>query len=346
MSISEEHFGTMPTGEEVRVYTVDNGRGLKAEFLNLGCVIRRLTVKDKHGKDTDVVLGRDSFEEYIKNPGNFGATVGRCANRIRHGKFTIGGREYLGEPNQRGHLLHSGWANFALRVWQASYESEESNTISFEIKSPDGENGFPGNIDAVVSFTLDDTSLVINYKAVADKDTIMNFTNHSYFNLNGHASGDVLNHELRLNAGFITPTDDEGIPTGEIVSVKNTPFDFTETKAVGRDLSLEGDGGIKGYDDNFVIGGTGLREAAYLKGDKTGITMITVTDKPGLQIYTPLFLKGDKAYKDGAYYNKYQGICLESQFFPNSIEYSHFPSPVVKCGDKYEYTTVYSFGIE
>jgi len=343
MSITKQQFGTMPTGEEVYLYTLDNGEGVRVEFLNLGCIIRRLIITDKSGKETDIVLGRDTLEQYLNNVGNLGATVGRVANRIRHGRFEINGEVFQGEPNQRGHMLHSGWANFAFRLWQVSYDSEDDNSISFEIKSPDGENGFPGDLDAVVTFTLEGTSLINHYEAVANKDTIIGFTNHSYFNLNGHDSGGVLEHSLRINADFITPMDDTLIPTGEITSVKNTPFDFTELIEVGKYIK---EGSADGYDHNFVLRGNGLREAVYIKGDKTNIGMTIHTDKPGLQFYIAQFFNGTKVYKDGIYYGKDQAVCLEAQMFPNSTEYSHFPSAVVKCGDKYDYTTIYSFDFE
>ncbi len=348
MSISAEKFGTMPSGEEVYLYTVDSGEGLRAEFLSLGCIIRSLVVTDDNGRETDVALGRETLEEYVNGVGNFGATVGRVANRIRGGQFTIGDTTYNGEPNQKGHLLHSGWANFALRVFRASYDGEDSSSISFEIDSPDGENGFPGDLNAVVTFTLSGRELAIHYEAVANKDTILNFTNHSYFNLNGHESGNVLEHILRINADFYTPLDPTLIPTGEIIKVQGTPYDFTAPKKVGTDIASEHEQMqiSGGYDTNFVLRSRGMREAAYLKGDKTGMVMRTYTDKPGLQIYTPGFLKGDKAFKGGAYYDKYQGICLETQHFPNAIEFGHFPSPIVRCGEKYDSQTIYSFDFE
>jgi len=345
MSITQKSFGTLSGGEEVFLYEVDNGCGLKAEFLNLGCIIKSLCVTHPVHGDVDVVLGRDSIEDYEQNVGNLGATVGRYANRIRFAEFEIDGRQYLSEPTPDGHLLHSGKANFAKRLWEASYDDESSDSITFRISSPDGDNGFPGDLDALVTFTLDGKSLVIHYEAVATKDTILNFTNHSYFNLNGHNSGDVLGHELRIDADYYTPMTEDRVPSGEIVSVKETPFDFTASKVVGADAFSEHEQTTMfgSYDHNFVLRGTGLREVACLKGDKTGISMTTSTDKPGLQLYLPLFMKGDKTYKDSAVYNKCQGICLETQFFPGGTCFSHFPSSVVRSGDKYDYTTVYAF---
>lgn len=348
MSIAKQKFGTLPSGEEVYAYTVDNHEGLKAQFIDYGCVITKLIVSDEDKGDIDVVLGRDTLEPYIKNPCCLGMTVGRYANRMRNSTFILNGEVYTQEPNEGKNICHSSWSNFGKRVWQAKYDDENANAISFELSSPDGENGYPGDLNSVVTFTLDGKKLDIHYEAVANKDTVVNFTNHSYFNLNGHASGTVLDHSLQIHADFYTPVDDELIPTGEILSVKGTALDFTEAKKIGRDIG-EDKPELKaakgGYDHNFVLRGTGLREIAVLKGDKTGLKMTTYTDKPGVQIYGGMGLGGE-VYKDGAEYAPYQGVCLETQFFPNSMEYSHFPSVVVKCGEKYDYTTIYSFDFE
>ena len=348
MSISKQKFGTMPTGEEVYMYVAEN-EYLKAEFLDFGCILRSLVVKNTPGGDVDVVLGRETLESYIENKGCHGITVGRFANRIRNSSFVIDGETYTCEPNENEtNLLHSGWSNFGRRLWKGSFEAEESNSVSFEFFSPDGENGFPGDLNAIVTFTLDGKALDIHYEAVANKDTIINFTNHSYFNMNGHNSGSMLEHTMKLNADFYTPIDDTTIPTGEILSVKGTPFDFTAGKKVGKDIfsDFEQVAKVRGYDHNFVLRGTGLREVAYLTGDKTGITMTTITDKPGVQIYSGQGISNADIFKGNSTYEAYQGIALETQIFPNCTEYSHFPSAVVKCGDKYDYTTIYSFDFE
>ena len=348
MSIEKQKFGTLPTGEDVYLYTVDNHAGLKAEFIDFGCTIRSLKVDDGKGTEVDVVLGRETLESYIENKGCHGITVGRFANRIHNATYEIGGETFKAEPNENENLLHSGWANFGRRMWKAVIEDETADCISFEFFSPDGENGFPGDLNAIVTFTLEGKSLKIHYEAVANKDTIINFTNHSYFNMNGHASGTMLEHTLKLNADFYTPIGEGIIPTGEIVSVKGTPFDFTEGKKVGADIfsDFEQIKAVNGYDHNFVLRGTGLREVAYLTGDKTGLTMTTITDKPGVQIYSGQGISPQDTFKGNVNYEAYQGIALETQIFPNCTEYSHFPSALVECGDKYDYTTIYSFDSE
>lgn len=348
MSITKTKFGTLPTGEDVFLYSVDNHKGLKAEFLDYGCIIKSLTLCGTKNGDVDVLLGRDTLESYMVNKGCHGMTVGRFANRIENAAFEIDGEVFTCEANENENILHSGWANFGRRLWKGSFESEDADSLSFEFFSPDGENGFPGDLNAIVTFTLEDKALRIHYEAVANKDTIINFTNHSYFNMNGHNSGTMLNHTLKLNADFYTPIGEGVIPTGEILSVKGTPFDFTDGKKVGEDIfsDFEQVKKVNGYDHNFVLRGTGLREVAYLTGDKTGITMTTITDKPGVQIYSGQGISNTDSFKDGSTYEAYQGIALETQIFPNCTSYSHFPSAVVKCGDKYDYTTIYSFDCE
>lgn len=349
MSINISKFGSLPDGTVVNLYEVDNHQGLKAEFIDFGCIIRSLKVADGKGSEVDVVLGRDTLESYIENKGCHGMTVGRFANRIRNSSYEIEGESFCAEPNEnQTNLLHSGWSNFGRRMWKANVDDMNSDSVSFEFFSPDGENGFPGDLNAIVTFTLEGKALKIHYEAVANKDTIINFTNHSYFNMNGHDSGSMLEHTLKLNADFYTPIDSVTIPTGEVLSVKGTPFDFTEGKKVGKDIfsDFEQVAKVNGYDHNFVLRGTGLREVAYLTGDKTGLTMTTITDKPGVQIYSGQGISNTDSFKGGSVYEKYQGIALETQIFPNCTEYSHFPSAIVKCGDKYDYTTIYSFDFE
>lgn len=349
VSISKELFGLMPGGEEVYIFTVDNGKGLRAEFLNLGCIIRSLVVSVGGCSPTDVVLGRESLEEYLDNEGFFGAVVGRVANRIRNASFELDGVTYNIRANSGKNALHGGIVSYAHKVWESVSADESASSVSFELKSPDGDEGFPGNLDVVVTYTLtDDNSLDIHYEAVSDKDTVVNLTNHSYFNLNGHNSGSVLGHRLWLNSDFYTPSDSDQMPCGEVYSVKGTPFDFTEFKEIGRDIGAD-DEQLRfgsGYDHNFIINGRGLRCAAQLVGDKSGIRMTTYTDKPGIQIYTANHLKGDRSCKGGCRYDSRGAVCLETQFFPNSTEISHFPSPILKCGEKYDFTTGYAFDAE
>lgn len=346
--ITKELFATAVDGREVYLYTVDNGNGMSAEFINLGCIIRKITVPDKNSNPTDVVLGRETYEEYLNNSGYYGAAVGRVANRIRDAHFELNGTEYKVSANRDGYCLHGGFESFAQKIWTECGIDDSNMSVSFELTSPDGDEGFPGDLHCVVTYTLtEDNALKINYEAVSDKDTIVNFTNHSYFNLNGHNSGNILGHRLCINADFYTPSDDSNIPTGEILKVEGTPFDFTGEKEVGRDIDSDYPtiAKIGTYDHNWVLRGRGLREVASLVGDKSGIRMKTFTDKPGMQIYVPNKLDG-RVSKGGAVYADRGAICLETQLFPNGAQLSHFPSPILRCGDKYDYTTVYSFDVE
>ncbi len=343
MSVKKELFGVTKDGQEVYVYKADNGKGLSAEFISLGCIIKNLYVNG-----TDVVLGRDSISEYEDNNGYFGAAVGRVANRIGKARFTLNGEVYKLAANSKGNTLHGGNISFAHRVWNGACYDENGSSVEFTYLSHDGEEGFPGNLDCKVTYTLtDDNSLEIRYEAVSDKDTVVNFTNHSYFNLNGHNSGSVLGHSLKINSAFYTPADSTCAPTGEILSVENTPFDFREPKKIGRDIDADFTQIrlFDGYDHNYVLDGCGMREAAVLIGDESGIKMTTYTEKPGMQVYTGNVIEEGRVCKDNAVYAPHDAICLETQFFPNSTSFSFFPSPILRCGDKYDYTTVYKFDV-
>lgn len=340
MSVTKEKFGKTSAGEDIYIYTICSPSGIKAEILNLGCTVRSLVVS-KNDKEYDVVLGRETAEDYLHNKGYLGSTVGRFANRIKNATFDIGGKKFVCKPNRSGHLLHSGANNFGTMVWEENVIGDDY--VSLKIVSPDGENGFPGDLTVITTFELKNKALKIRYEAMSNKDTIVNLTNHSYFNLNGHDSGSVCNHTLKINADFYTPMDSELLPTGEILSVKGTPLDFSDRKPIGKDLGTMKDMGLDGYDHNFVTRGNGMREIAYLTGDKSGITMTTTTNKPGVQLFTGQFFDGSIEFKHGARYDRYQGVCLETQFFPNCTEFSHFPSAVLKCEDKYDYITIYSF---
>ena len=345
MSVSCDFFGKTPEGEEVFLYTLENN-DIKAEIINFGCIIRRLIVKDKASNELDVVLGRDNLEEYLDNDGYFGAVVGRFANRIRNAQFELNGKVYNTVANDNENTLHGGPSSYAGRVWECIGAEPDSSSVSFELKSPDGDGGFPGNLDIIVTYTLtDDNGIEIHYEAVSDEDTVINLTNHSYFNLNGHNSGDILNHKLKLNSEFFTPASDKLVPYGEVISVKGTPYDFTEFKNVGQDIDSDYEQTkiAGGYDNNLIISGHGMREAAVLIGDKSGIRMTTYTDKPGVQVYSGNFLKGDRVCKDGAVYENHGALCLETQAFPNSLKHSHFPGAVLLKGQKYDTTTEYKF---
>lgn len=347
MSITKNLFGLTPDGKEVFSYVLDNEKNIRAEILTYGGIVRRLCVKGKNGEYTDVVLGRDTLDEYMKNDGYFGALVGRHANRIYRGKFTINNTEYSVAINNGKNSIHGGVKGFDKYVWDVVETRDDENpSITLSIVSPDGDEGFPGKLEVSVQYSVNEKNgLEIHYEAVSDKDTVVNLTNHSYFNLNGAGNGDILNHTLQMNCNFFTPNSEECMPYGEILSVKNTPFDFTEEKFVGRDINSSDSQikSFKGYDHNFIIDGYGFRKAATLKGDKTGITMDVYTDKPGVQLYTGNYIDTNRKCKDGKIYINHAALCLETQFFPNSTSFPHFPGPFLKKGEKYNFTTEYRF---
>lgn len=346
MSIVKKSFGFMPDGQEVFSYLLDNGKKVKAEILSYGGIIKNLWVKTNSGEYLDVVLGRDTLEEYLDNDGYFGALIGRHANRIYKGKFCIGNTEYSVGINDGGNSLHGGVKGFDKYVWEVVEKDDENNpSLVMSIVSPDGEEGFPGELKVTVTYTLSENNgLIIHYEAVSDKDTVVNLTNHSYFNLNKQGENiDSLN--LQMNCSFYTPNTDECMPYGEILSVKGTPFDFTAGKKVGKDIHSDYPQ-IKefdGYDHNFIIDGQGFRKAAVVSSDDTGITMEVYTDKPGVQLYTGNCIQEGRICKNGQTYKKHDALCLETQYFPNSTSYRHFPSPILKAGEKYDFTTEYRF---
>jgi len=347
MSIIKEKFGITPDGKEIYSYVLDNEKNIKAEILNYGGIIRSLWIKNKNGEYVDVVLGRDTLEEYLNNEGYFGALIGRHANRIYRGNFTINGSDYNVGINDKGNSLHGGITGFDKYVWNVvELNDEKEPSITLSIVSPDGDEGFPGRLEVFVKYSLNEKNgLEIHYEASTDKDTVVNLTNHSYFNLNGAGNSNVLNHSMKMNCSFYTPNSDECLPYGEILSVKNSPFDFTKEKLIGSDINscTPQIKMFEGYDHNFVIDGYGFRKAVTLKGNETGISMEVYTDKPGVQLYTGNYIEIDRVCKDGKKYEKYGGLCLETQFFPNSTSFSHFSCPILKKGEKYSYTTEYRF---
>jgi len=340
MAISKVKFGECDKGV-VYAYTLINKNGMTAEILNYGGIVRKLIYKN-----TDVVLGRDSLEEYMNNEGYFGAVIGRNSNRIENSEFVLNGKKYNLFANDGRNNLHGGLEGFDKKIWNAETVDGEEPSLVLTAVSLDGEEGFPGNVNVQVVYTLtNDNGLKIHYTGESDADTVLNMTNHSYFNLNGHSAGKVHSHSLWLDSAFYTPNSDECIPVGEIRSAKNTPFDFSVEKMIGDGLKSE-DEQIKmfgGFDHNFVLNGRGYRKVGRLKGDKTGIVMEIYTDRLGLQFYSGNMIEEDRVCKDGAVYGIYQGICLETQDFPDNINFSHFPCSILKKGEKYETITTYKF---
>jgi aldose 1-epimerase len=349
MGINRRFFGKTGGAEEVYIYTLSNSGGVTAEIINYGGIIVSLHVPDKNGKLEDVVLGFDNLEQYLKGHPYFGTIVGRFANRIENAEFEINGIKYSLLKNDGENHLHGGAKGFDKVLWQAEIVKKAGNEcLQLFYRSADGEEGYPGNLDVKVAYTLkEDNELVIDYFAVSDKDTPVNLTNHSYFNLTGHGAGEISKHELKLYADRFTAIDDQCTPTGEIRDVKGTPMDFTKLTPIGPGLVC-GDEQIVfggGYDHNWVLntGGKSLGKAAELYDPVSERLMEVYTTKPGIQFYTGNFLDGSLTGKDGAVYKKRSGLCLETQYFPNSLKHKHFPSPILKAGEEYRHTTIYKF---
>jgi len=350
MSITTKQFGKLLNCEVATCYTLDNGKGLKAEILDYGCIIKNLYVLDKNNNYVDVVLGRDTLAEYGDNTGYFGAVIGRNSNRLANSKFSIGKKNYILNANDGNNNLHGGLSGFDKKLWKTKIiDDPEEPTLVMMLNSPDGDEGFPGNVDAIVIYTLTkDNGLKIHYAATCDKETIVNLTNHSYFNLNGHNSGkNIYNLKLQINSDFFTPNNSECIPNGDIISVHGTPFDFTEEKYIGDDINSDFEQ-LKmfgGYDHNLVLRGRGMRKFANLWCEDNGINMECFTDKPGVQLYTGNCIEEGRKCKDGAQYKIHDALCLETQFFPNALCYSHFPSTILNPCERYDYVTEYRFSI-
>ncbi len=345
MSVKVEPFGKMPDGEEVKLVTMSNGKGLTAKITTYGGIITSFDAPGKDGIASDIVLGFDNLEGYLKGHPYFGAIIGRYGNRIGNAKFTLDGKEYKLAANDGKNNLHGGIKGFDKVVWTIEKAQAEGDNAVLKLSytSKDGEEGFPGNLKCVVTYTLTaDNKLKMHYEATTDKTTVVNMTNHAYWNMAGQGSGDVFGHELMLNADKYTLVDDGFIPTGELQDVKGTPFDFTESRKIG---SRAKEVNIGGYDHNFVLNGkTGeMKLAAKVYEPTSGRVMVIETTEPGIQFYTGNFLDGTLTGKGGKVYNKHGAFCLETQHYPDSPNKPEFPSTVLKPGEKYETTTIHTF---
>lgn len=345
--IKEDFYGVLEDGRKVSEFTLVNKGKMSVSIINFGAVITQLHVKDRYGSVSDVVLGHKSLKEYETNDGYFGATIGRNSNRIAKASFYLDGAQVILEKNDDENNLHGGSRGLCFRLFDAEkIEHEDAVSLLLKHRIEDGSDGFPGNLDVKVTYTLtNDDYLVIDYNACGDRKTVVNLTNHSYFNLGGHDSGTVYNHILTLNANFYTPTKSNLIPTGEIRMVKGTPFDFRTPKEIKKDINSSNHdvASCGGFDTNFVLSGTGFREAANLYHPESGRIMQVFTDQPGVQLYTGNMISNDLVGKNSARYGMHQGICLETQAFPNSVNIPWFTNTILEKGEVYKSRTAYAF---
>lgn len=334
-------------GQKASKYVLTNKQGMEVEVSDFGALLTAIKTPDCNGNLIDVQLGYDTLEEYYDNDCGFGAFIGRNGNRIQGAEVTLDGVSYALDQNDNGNNLHSGFDRSHTKFYAAQTgTSEEGSFVELKRVSPHMEQKFPGNLDQTIRYTLtDDNELVIDYRMTTDQTTVVNPTNHSYFNLGGHNSGDILGHELEIYADTFLPTDEELIPTGEIASVEGTPMDFRQAKKIGRDIEADFSalniGG--GYDHNYCFANDGVfKKVAKLVCRETGISMEVFTDLCGMQVYSGNFLDGTKG-KQGAVYSKRAGICFETQFYPNACKQPNFPSSVLKAGEVFTSRTVYRF---
>ncbi len=352
---SETHsFGTTPDGETVDLITLRSPSGIELDVSTYGGIVTRLLASDRDGNLADVVLGHESLEAYLAGTPYFGAIVGRYGNRIAGGRFTVDGTEYALATNNGPNHLHGGDRGFDKVVWSAEpYSNDSEAGVVLTYVSPDGDEGYPGELSVRVTYALTTTGdLRIDYEATTDAPTVVNLTHHGYWNLAGHGAGYILGHELTVQADRFTPVDEGLIPTGELRPVESTPFDFREATAIGDRIEADDEqlsfGG--GYDHNFVLNGWehdgALRSAAILRDPVSGRKMEVLTTEPGLQFYSGNFLDGTDVGKGGVVYEHRSGLCLETQHFPDSPNQPDFPSTVLRPGETYRSTTVYRFSAE
>ena len=345
MTVTKAVFGTLPDGRTSHIFTMANSHGRTVELTDMGAAVRSITVPDRDGTPTDVVLCHGAFEDSIANDGYFGATCGRSANRIAGSEFTLNGQIYKLASNFPDFQLHGGIETFANALWNSELTD---NGVIFTHRSPDGDQGFPGALDVTVTYSWadwgDGSRLRIDYNAVSDADTVVNLTNHSYFNLNGQGNGGILSHSAMLDCDEFTPVKPNVCVTGGIRAVSGTDMDFTAPRTFGERIN-SGDEQLRyagGYDFNYIIRGGGFRRCARVVGDKSGIVLEVYTDKPGVHLYTGGNI-GEVNGKNGAKYRKYDGFCLETQFYPDAINQPSFPSPILRKGEVYRFRTDFLF---
>lgn len=338
-SVTKTNFGKLPTGKAVDLFTLANKRGTICKVTNYGTIITELHVPDRTGKLGDVVLGFDNLTDYLRGHPYFGCSVGRYANRIANGRFTLDEKNYKLAINNGPNSLHGGLRGFDKVLWKAAPQKDAS--VRFDYTSPDGEEGYPGKLDVTVTMTLTERNeLTLDYTAKTNKPTPVNLTNHSYFNL--ACGGDIKNHRLILASDFYTPINADMIPTGEIRSVQKTALDFTKPVPLGVRFSKLG-GKPLGYDHNFILRSNHSSIAARVIDPKSGRVMELMTSEPAVQLYTGNFLDGTLTGKGGTVYHQHTGFCLETQHYPDSVNQPHFPNTILRPGETYRQTTTYRF---
>lgn len=347
-AVKIEEWGKTPAGETVKLYTLSDA-SVRVRLTEYGARIVSVDAPDRRGQTSDVVLGYNDLEQYVSDPKDyFGATIGRVGNRIAKGSFSLSGTEYHVPLNNNGNALHGGTVGFSNKVWRGSAEGH--NKVEFTLISPDGDMGFPGILTVHVRYTLMSALLRIDYEAKTTKSTVVNLTNHTYFNLAGEASGNILGQRLHIAADRITPIDATLIPTGSLDAVANTPFDFRKLTAIGDRIDEDSEQLQRagGYDHNYVLNGEPgmLRKAAFVIDPASGRTLTVLTSEPGLQFYSGNFLSGTSKGYSGTAYQKHAGFCLETQHFPDSPNHANFPSTVLKPGATLRSTTELVFGID
>lgn len=341
MEITRKIFGTLPDGREALIFSLKNDRGMEVDITNFGGIITSLRIPDRHKEPGDIVLGFDTLDAYLGEHPYFGAIVGRYANRITEGKFTLEGKEYKLVQNNGPSHLHGGTMGFDKKLWTAVTEkSLDAVTLKLGYQSPDMEEGYPGNLMAEVDYTLNDQNeLIITYRARTDKTTHVNLTNHSYFNLD-NCRGDILDHVLMIDADRVTELNTDSVPTGRILDVEDTCFDFRNAKSIGEDI----DATPPGYDINYIVNDHDgeLKRIATLYHEGSGRVMDVLTTQPGVQLYTSNYVDNIPG-KEGTVYNKHSAVCLETQHFPDTPNQQSFPSTVLHPGNTYEEVTIYRF---
>ena len=349
--VTQRTFGTLPSGEEVQIYHLENKSGAFAEVLQFGAILVKLCVPDRDGRLTDVVLGYDDLAGYEVNGCFFGATIGRSGNRIAQSRFTLDGKEIVLTPNEGANNLHSGPDGFEKKMWTASEIYEDKNAVTFSRISPDGENGFPGEFNVSVTYEMtEENELRIVYGGVCDQTTIANMTNHSYFNLAGEGSGSAMDQYLTIHAEQYTPVGEGSIPLGENAAVEGTPMDFRKAHKIGDEIEADFEQLriTGGYDHNYVTDGynkASIREIAEAWSEKTGIQMNVLTDCPCVQFYAANFVDQEHG-KNGHVYNKREAFCLETQVEPNAVNVENFHSPILEAGERYYSETIYRFSVK